>query len=102
MTRLALRRRRSAEKSTALTAHVGANLTFHRHGELDEVGRTHQAAVGPVDELGVEGSFGFPEKDGGKRSIWCGGGFTPRLGEVNSPLRRRWRGKLAATMPMAR
>ena len=56
----------SAEKSVALTASVRANLTFNDDGELDEVCGTHQAAVGAVDELGVEGGFGFSEKDGGK------------------------------------
>ena len=57
----------SAEKSIALTACVRPNLTFNDDAELDEICGTHQAAVGPVDKLGVEDGFGFPEKDGGKR-----------------------------------
>jgi hypothetical protein len=56
----------SAEKGIALTASVRPYLTFNDDGELDEVCGTHQAAVRAVDELGVEGGFGFPEKDGDK------------------------------------
>jgi hypothetical protein len=47
-----------------LTASVRPNLTFNDDGELDEICGTHQAAVGAVDELGLEGGFGFPEEDG--------------------------------------
>ncbi len=46
----------------ALTASVRPDLTINRHGEIDEICGTYQATVGAVDELGVEGGFGFPEK----------------------------------------
>src|ERR1035441_7390572 len=55
-----------AEKSIALTTGVGANLTFNNHAQLDEVRRTHQAAVGAMNKLGVEGGVSFPEKNSGQ------------------------------------
>lgn len=52
----------SAEKNIALTAGVHPDLSFNDDGELNEVCRTHQAAVGPANEFGVVRSFGFAEK----------------------------------------
>jgi len=45
-----------------LTAGVWPNLAFNDDGELKEVCGADQAAVGVVDELGVESGFGFPKK----------------------------------------
>src|SRR5271157_5988650 len=52
----------SAEKSITLTAGVRPNLAFNDDGEFNKVCGAHQAAVGVVDKLGVEGDFGFPKK----------------------------------------
>ena len=56
-------------------AHAYARVTAReRRARIKELCGAHQAAVGVVDELGVEGGFGFPKKDGGERG-GCPGSF---------------------------
>ena len=56
-----------AEKNLALTRGIGPNLAFNHDGEFQEVRGANEAAVSLVNELSLDGRFGFTEKDGGQR-----------------------------------
>lgn len=57
----------STKKNIALAAGIRPNLSFNDDGELNEIGGADEAAIGVVDEFGVERGFRFPKNDGGER-----------------------------------